>query len=302
MKKFITLIAAAAALAGCQKAPQPKSLTELYEQSLEQATTFEDSIIAIDATFIGGAYSSQVPMQGIENPDRNEMLRGMRAVLGADADNRSYIAGIAMGIQVMNMYSELNESMPLSKEQFYEAIARAFRIDSISQQELQEMQPKFQESFELVKQQALKRKEAEIFKTDAAVQNRMMGDAVAEKYQANPEFSAVGNDGLMIKVVAEGNGEVINPNTIIIASIEERHADSQHQIRALGDTPMYAGRPGNPVLANLIPYMSVGETAEFFVPYQLAYGISGNENLGVGPCEAVLCTVSIKPYTSASAE
>ncbi len=296
MKKIIIIAAAALSMVGCRKAPQPESLTDFLNQRLEQSATFEDSIIAIDGAFIGGAFSSQVPMQGIENPDRNEMLRGLRAVLGADENNKSYIAGIAMGMQVINIYADLSADGPLSKEKFYNTIAAAFRLDSISQQELQELQPKFQETFEQVKLQAQKRKEAEVFKTEAAVQNRMIGEAVAEKYQANPEFTAVGDQGLMKKVITEGNGEVINPNTIIVAAISEQHADSKHDIRSLGDTPMYAGRPSNPVLTNLIPYMSVGETAEFFVPYELAYGVLGNENIGVGPCEAIICTVTVKPY------
>ncbi|MCM1310915.1 MAG: hypothetical protein NC301_07825 [Bacteroides sp.] len=298
MKKLTILAAAALALTGCQKAPQHESLTDLLNQNLERATTFEDSIIAIDGAFIGGAFASQIPMQGIENPDRNEMLRGLRTVLGSDSENASYLAGIAMGMQVINIYKDLSEEEPLSKEKFFAAVAQAFRLDSISREELQELQPRFQETFNLVKEQAQKRKEAEVFKTPAAVQNRMMGEAVAEKYQANPEFTAVGEQGLMKKTITPGDGKIINPNTIIVASATENHADSKHLIRSLGDTPMYAGRPSQPILAGVIPFMSVGETAEFFVPYELAYGILGNENIGVGPCEAVLCTVTVKPYAS----
>ena len=153
MKKFILLVAAAATLAGCQKAPQHESLTELLNQRLAEATTFTDSIVAIDGTFVGGAYSSMVPTQGIENPDRNEMLRGLRDVLSADTANQSYIAGIAMGMQVINIYKDLAAEEPVSKEKFYAAIAEAFRIDSISQQELQEMQPMFQQTFEQIKEE-----------------------------------------------------------------------------------------------------------------------------------------------------
>lgn len=297
MKKFVLLIAAAATLAGCQKAPQqPQSLTDLLNQRLEKAATFTDSIIAIDGTFVGGAYSSQVPMQGIENPDREEMLRGLRDVLGADVDNKSYLAGVAMGLQVINLYGDLSADEPVSKDKFYNAIAEAFRIDSISQEELQEMQPMFRQTFEQIKERVQQRKEAEVLKTEAAVQNRAIGEALAEKYQSNPDFKAAGDRGLMVKVIAKGDSQIISPNTLIVASIEEKHADTGVVIRSMGSTPMYAGRTNNPVLASVIPFMSVGETAEFFVPYELAYGVIGDETLGVGPCESVLCTVTIKPY------
>lgn len=296
MKKLILFIAAAATLAGCQKAPQPKSLTDLLNQRLEKAATFTDSIIAIDGTFVGGAYSSQVPN---ENPDREEMLRGLRDVFGADVKNKSYITGIAMGLQVVNIYDDLSAEETISKDKFYAAIAEAFRIDSISQEELQEMQPMFRQTFEQIKERAQQRKEAEVLKTETAVQNRAIGEALAEKYQSNPDFKAVGDRGLMVKVVTKGDSQVISPNTLIVASIEEKHADTGTTIRSMGSTPMYAGRTNNPVLASVIPFMSVGETAEFFVPYELAYGVLGDENLSVGPCESVLCTVTIKPYGGA---
>lgn len=299
MKKALMLtLAAGLALTACERAPKPESLTEMVNSRLESATTLADSIIAIDGTFIGAAYASQVDMQGIENPDRNEMLRGLRDVLGADADNQSYLAGIAMGMQVMNVYRDLAADEEISKEKFLATIAAAFRLDSISQQELQDLQPRFQQTFETVKQRAQERRDAEIYKTESAAQNRIIGDAIAEKLQADPDFAPAGPDGLMVRVLTPGSGEVINPNTIIVASISEQHADSRHAIRSLGETPMYAGRPNHPVLSAVLPYMSVGETAEFFVPYKLAYGVAGDENLGIGPCESIICTVTVKPYSA----
>ena len=135
-----------------------------------------------------------------------------------------------------------------------------------------------------------------MLKTDKAKENIKLGEAVAEKYQSNPDFKAVGEQGLMVKVITEGDGQVINPNAIVMASIEEKLAVTGTKIRSIGSTPMYAGRASNPILNAVIPFMSVGETAEFLVPYELAYGVLGDENLGVGPCETLLCTVTIKPY------
>ncbi len=297
-KSLIITFAAGLALTACERGHQPETLTEMVNSGLESATTLADSVIAIDGAFIGGAYASQVDMQGIENPDRNEMLRGMRDVLGADADNQSYLAGIAMGMQIMNVYRDLSVEEPISKEKFIATITRAFRLDSISSEELQTLQPQFQQTFETVKQRARERRDAEIYKTETAAQNRIIGDAIAEKLQADPAFAPVGADGLMCRVITPGSGEVINPNTIIVASVSEQHADSRHAIRSLGETPMYAGRPNHPVLSSVLPYMSVGETAEFFVPYKLAYGVAGDENLGVGPCESIICTVTVKPYSA----
>lgn len=300
MKKLSIIVLGAAALIGttaCNKTPEPRNLNDFYTGRIEKATTFGDSLIAIDGSFIGGYFNLQsehLPYSGV---DKNEIMRGMRDVLAVDTANMNYIAGLRMGLSVYEVYKQLSAKESFSKEAFISTIADAFRLDSVNEEDVRKLEPLFQQMFTAVEEQAKKRAEQEIYKTEAAVQNRMMGDAVAEKIQADPSFKPVGQDGLMVKVVTEGNGEVINPNSPIVVSITEKHADSRQVVRALASTPMLAGRPQNPVLSSVIPFMSVGETAEFFVPYALAYGVSGNEAIGVGPCESIIAEVKIEPYT-----
>lgn len=301
MKHIAILLTDAAAIIGaasCSRAPQPATVGDFYTQRIEAAKTFQDSLIATDGSFIGGVYNLQCGQLPYGNVDKNEILRGMRDVLATDTANQDYIAGIRMGLAVFDVYKELSASESFSKEAFISTIADAFRLDSVNQADLEKLQPLFQQMFTAVKEQAKKRAEAEVYQTKEAVQNRMMGDAVAEKIQSNPDFKPVGNDGLMAHVLTAGNGEVINPNSPIVVSITERHADSRQVIRALAPSAVMAGNPRHQVLSSVIPFMSVGETTEFFVPYSLAYGISGDENIGVGPCESIIAEVTIAPYVA----
>jgi len=300
MKKLPLIMLGAAALIGstaCNKTPEAHNLNDFYTGRIEKATTFSDSLIATDGSFIGGFFNLQCERLPYSDVDKNEMLRGMRDVLAVDTANQNYLTGLRMGLTIYNVYKQLAEKESFSKEAFITTIADAFRLDSVNEEDVRKLQPLFEQMFTAVDEQARKRAEQEIYKTEAAVQNRMMGDAVAEKIQADPAFKPVGQDGLMVKVVTEGNGEVINPNSPIVVSITEKHADSRQVVRSLASTPMLAGRPQNPVLSSVIPFMSVGETAEFFVPYTLAYGVSGNKAIGVGPCESIIAEVKIEPYT-----
>lgn len=301
MKKLTLVALAAAALAGttaCQKSSKVTNLNDFYTQRIEAAKTFQDSLIATDGSFIGGFFNLQSErMLGID-ANKNEILRGMRDILATDTANADYLVGVRIGLSVFDVYKQLSSSESFSKEAFIATITDAFRLDSVSEADVEKLQPLFQQMFTAVEEQAKKREEAKIFNTKEAVQNRMIGDAVAEKYQANPEFSPVGSDGLMVKVITAGDGEVINPNSPVVVSIAEKHADSGHAIRSLAATPMLAGRPNHPVLSSVIPFMSVGETAEFLVPYTLAYGVAGNERIGVGPCETIVAEVKIEPFVA----
>lgn len=301
MKKLTLIALAAAAVAGntsCSESSRVTNLNDFYTQRMEAAKTFQDSLIATDGSFIGGFFNLQSERMLGAGADKNEILRGMRDVLATDTANADYLVGIRIGLSVFDVYKQLSASESFSKEAFISTISEAFRLDSVSDADVEKLQPLFQQMFTAVEEQAKKREEAKIFNTKEATQNRMIGDAIAEKYQANPEFSAVGSEGLMVKVITEGDGEVINPNSPVVVSISEKHADSGHGIRSLGATPMLAGRPNHPVLSSVIPFMSVGETAEFLVPYALAYGVSGNDRLGVGPCEMIVAEVKIEPFVA----
>ncbi len=52
--KLIMVLAAAAGLTACNRAPQPANFEQFYTERLEAATTLQDSITAIDGSFLGG--------------------------------------------------------------------------------------------------------------------------------------------------------------------------------------------------------------------------------------------------------
>lgn len=297
MRKLPLIALAAVALGGCcHKAPEAHTIKQVYEQNMAQATTFADSLIAVDGTFIGGVFNNRFtdyPAATVGD-DKREVLRGIRTVMAVDTADRSYLSGMQMGLEIMDIYRQLASQESFSKAQFLEVISQAFLADSLNRDELRELQPQFQQMFTEVEQRARQRAESETFNSKEASENRMMAAAVAAKLKSNPDFSEVGSDGLMKKILTAGNGEVINPSQPITVSITELRAESGEVIRSIAPMQVYAGRPGHPVLASVIPFMSIGEKATFFVPYQLAYGTYGDASVKVGPCESIIAEVTIE--------
>lgn len=297
MKKLLALILGAAVMCGCTNVSKPTTLKGLYEERIGAAETFSDSVVAVNGAFIGGIFNNRYRTYShrLIGSDKQEMLRGIRTVLAVDTANLSYISGLQMGLEIMEVYREQASSENISKENLLGAITDAFMLDSLSLDELREMQALYQQMVITLERRAEERAQAHIFNSKAAKENRMMGEAVIAKYKTNPDFSAVGTDGLLRKTVTAGSGEVLNPNLPVMVTITERRADSGQVIRSIAPRALFAGEPNHPVLSSVLPYMSMGETSVFIVPYALAYGTPGDPAAKIGPCETIIAEVTVAP-------
>jgi len=296
-KTTIAALGAALCLAACSKQEQASTLTQYVDNKLAAASTFEDSLIAVDGSFIGGFTAMQAKTQSAQigkDVDLNEVIRGMRDVMGTDTANVSYLYGLQMGIEMLNVYKDLSATENISREQLLSTVVGAMRLDSLSREQVMEMQPKFQEMFYAVQNRSIARRDSLAMNSEEGKQNRMMADAVQAKLRSNPDFKAVGSDGLMVRVIKAGSDSTLtNPNERVEVAYSISEIDSGKTIHESAARPMYVGRPANEVLASVLPHMTLGEEAEFFVPYQLAYGAQGNERLGVGACQSVMIKVSV---------
>lgn len=297
MKKLLAMIIGAAVMCGCSNVSKPTTLKGVYEERLGAAETFSDSVVAVNGTFIGGIFNNRYRTYSHDliGSDKKEMLRGIRTVLAVDTANLSYISGLQMGLEIMDVYREHAASEKISKEALLSVISEAFMLDSLNIDELREMQAIYQQMLVTLDRRAQERAQAHIYNSREAQENRMMGDAVISKYKTNPDFSAVGADGMLRKIVAAGSGDVLDPNLPVRVTITERRADSGQVIRSIAPRALFIDAPGHPVLSSVLPYMSLGETSVFIVPYTLAYGTPGDSIVGIGPCETIMAEVTVEP-------
>ncbi len=285
-KLAVSLLAVAAASASCAG---PGAASDL-----DSADNFADSLNIVFADFLGRSASYEIATVPDFEIDKKEMMRGLRTVLGTDTGNISYLTGLRAGLNVMDFYRDVAMTESIDRDVFINSFEAAFLSDTISLEELEALKLKVDSLMEIKERHVIEREEAEVFNTDAARLNRELGEAVADKLMSNPDFTSVGADGLMKRVITPGDGNVFAPDDVLTLDYTLRRADSRIEIASRKDVHTLFGRIYVPFLEATLPFMSAGEAAEFFVPYQLACGVMGNESWTIGPCESVMVEITMK--------
>lgn len=305
MKKLVipAVIAAIMGMTACSGAPGAdtegaQTLKQYIDKKLAGAKTFEDTLAVFDGAYIGAftALQAKRSLAGNDSTKYNvdEIIRGMSDALKIDTANVSYIYGLSMGIEALKLYQDMCSAGSVNKDAFVKSIASAMKLDSLSEQGVMELQPQFGQIMQELQKRAQAKKDAEIMGTKAAKENMMLGDAVAEKLKAHEGFKPVGKDGILCKVVKPGTDSLgANPATLVDVAYRIYTIDSNKTIVESEAKPMYVGRPANPVVASVLPYMTMGEEAEFFVPFKQAFGAAPQESLKVGPCQSVMIKLTV---------
>lgn len=299
MKKLIVIGAAAAlVLASCsdrKNETSTESMESLLSQRLEAAKTFEDTVIAVDGTFMGGFfnYNLHTDPELSANLSMKEVERGIRQVMSADTTNMSYIYGLQVGMTIMSTFREISADMPIDRTKLMETIFGTLRLDSIDRDQLLEIRGQFERMDSEIKA----RKEAELNRTAydsrEAVENRMLADAVCAKLKSEPDYQPIGNSGIYRKVIKEGNGTNFKSDDRLRASYSVSRLSGE-PLETVNDKAMFAGHAANPMLTAVLVHMSPGEESEFYIPYELVYGPQGNPEMKIGPCESVMIHVSVE--------
>lgn len=238
----------------------------------------------------------QLDNQLPETIDPAAVMTEIRTICATDTARRSYMSGITMGIILYNYYREQADRIGgSSRQQFIDAMTRTFTLDSVTDEQLAELKatldPMTERSFLILQE----RMEKAVYNSREAKENRMLSDAVAAKLIGNPEFSAIGDKGLYMRNIVPGNGKMLNSSEEVRIDVTARRIDSHADVFSRIDVRVIVGNPIDPLLMNILPLMQMNETAEFFVPYELAYGTLGMKRRDIGPCESLLVTVSVKP-------
>lgn len=274
----------------CGKSGAPENPT------LADAKTFDDSL-----TIATGQRLGLMALYDLANvPDsinKEEMMRGALDVISKiDTANMSYIYGLSMGQMLFMNYKNLSNKGDIDKELFINAAKAAFMSDTVpSDTEAAEIYRQFNDLQKRADERAREKAERALYETPAAKQNRQLADAVSEKLMSNPEYSKVGNGGILMRTITPGNGEKPDAQDVVLVDVTISRIDSRIEIQSRRDAAILAGNPRMDLLQAVLPYLSMNQTAEFFVPYEYAFGVGGDERLGVGPCESVLATVTLKP-------
>ena len=298
MKKIICGAMAAVLLSSCggsEKAADNQSIDTLLSERLENSKNWEDSVISVEGTFLGGYYNYNLhnnPQVNQETLNMKEIERGIRQVMATDTAEMSYVLGIQIGLQILETYRMTSADMPLDKGKFMESVMGALRLDSVGEEQIKQIYSRFEETNTEVQRRKQQEIEKEIFNSPEAEQNRIMAQSISSKFQSNPDFKQIGNTGIYCCIDQEGEGELLAPNDRVKVTFTVLHLSGEPVENAV-EKAMFPARGYNPMLTEVLKYMRHGEKAKFFIPYEYAYGVEGNSNFGVGPCESLYMDVEV---------
>lgn len=297
MKKFIVSLAAIAALTACSGPGAGKGgeCGEDMDARLARVSTFEDSLAIVDGTFMGTYFRAQLQRPGApEAPDMKEVIRGIRHVMACDTANRSYLLGLQMGNMAYNAYLEHARNENVDLELLMRNLTAALECDSVDMKAVEPLYAEFEKMSGKVNSRAKERAAAAAYNTDEAVAHRQAAERRVARMQNDPAYRPVG-DGMYVKVMTEGDTVALRPDSRVNVSYIIKRLDGDMVRNQPVARATFVGSPANPVVGSVLPYMTVGETAEFYVPYQQAYGELGDKNVGVGPYESLIVEVTVSP-------
>lgn len=305
MKHFsLTALAAATLLCGAMTscgdntgaaAADGETLQQRLDNTLASAKTFADSLTAVEGTFIGAFFNAQMSAPNLPKPiNKSEFIRGMRDALKCDTADMSYIYGFNSGATALQTYADLAKNEGVNREAFVNTIIAALRLDSVSQEELTPIRAEFENYNRLVAQRAEEKAKEEARNSDTGKANIAAAADYAKRLDGSSDFMKH-DSGLYHRVITEGSGNKLAVNERVNVNYTMSHLDGTEISSTSTPRPMYVASPTVNALRSVLPLMKAGETAEFFVPYEHAYGELGNEPAGVGPCESLMIKVTVTP-------
>lgn len=287
--KNIAIALTALAAVACSKEQKSEPI------SIDRAENFADSVSIAVGNRLGLVALFDVVQNVPEGVDKEEMLRGAMTVMNTDTANISYIYGLAMGEMLMRNYRMLASRTDVNKDLFINAVKDVFMLDELPDDaEVNEVIRLYNAIYDQIEANERAAADAKVFDTEEAKQNRMLGEAVEAKLKADPDFQPLGDTAILVSVATLGDGTAFEPGQYPVMDITLSRADSGQKIIERSDVMIPAGNCNDALMASLLPYLSAGETATFYVPYQYAYGVQGLPQAGIGPCEGVMATITVK--------
>jgi FKBP-type peptidyl-prolyl cis-trans isomerase len=289
MKKLI--LGAAAALlisaASCSKdAEQP---------TVDKATT--DSISTYYGLTRGGFVLSDFERFGEEHKTqqtKDDILKGIQLAFGAVKSE-----GMMMGVQIgTTMLQEIEELRAQGVDVDLDAVLKNFRTvflsDSLDVDALRQDNSVYSALVQSLQEKAEEARRQEAAQAPEAKQNSIAGKAFIDKVKAeNPDAKTTAS-GAVFVVKTAGDDSEIHDNSIVKINYVGKLIDGTVFDQNRDGQPASFSPAGViPGLREALLQMSKGTVATVYIPGELAYGVDGVPQAGIGPNQTLVFDVEI---------
>ncbi len=254
---------------------------------------FADSL----STFMGSSQGLRlaneyagIPQEQKDAMPKDEILRGLKTVIMTDTTQQGYLTGLSFGLQLSGqLYRYEQAGISIDRSKVYEAYAKAFKSDSVDMDALRDAQMTFQQLAQEAQQKMMEyyaaqeaaAKEAKENSPEAK-ENKEKGSAYIQEAIKNDPSIKTTESGLAYKVVNEGTGEPVGKTGSAVVKykgqlIDGTVFDSNDEGVQLSPRGTVAG------FGEGLAMMNKGAKYILYIPGELAYGIDGAEQAGIGP-------------------
>lgn len=287
MKKLIMACGVAALMLGASSCGNSSSSSNSANKG------FGDSLSVAMGDAQGARLLSEymtLPEDQKANIKKEDLLRGLKQVIMTDTTQQGYLTGLSFGLQLAGqLYRYEQAGIPVDRAKVYEAYAKAFKTDSVSMDEMRDAQATFQMLAQQAQQKIMEYYQAQEEAAKAAKENSPEAKENKEKGAAyiqdaikkDPSIKTT-ESGLAYKVVNEGTGEPVGKNGSAVVKYKGQLIDGT-VFDSNDEGANLSPRGTVPGFGEGIAMMNKGAKYILYIPGELAYGVDGQQQAGIGP-------------------
>lgn len=245
-----------------------------------------------------------IPDEQKEALKKDDILRGFKQVIMTDTTQQGYLTGLSFGLQLAGqLYRYEQAGIPVDRAKVYEAYSKAFNSDSISVEEMREAQTTFQMLAQQAQQKIMEYYQAQEEAAKAAKENSPEAKENKEKGAAfikdaiakDPSIKTT-ESGLAYKVISEGTGETVGKTGNAVVKYKGQLIDGT--VFDSNDQGVTLSPRGTvPGFAEGLAMMNKGAKYVLYIPGELAYGVDGQPQAGIGPNSTLVFEVEAVEVT-----
>ncbi len=286
MKKILAACGVAAALLGatsCGNSGSSASADKGFADSLSNYLGMTQGM-RISADY------ATIPQEQKDALKKDDILRGFKQVIMTDTTQQGYLTGLSFGLQLAGqLYRYEQAGIPVDRAKVYEAYAKAFKTDSVSMDEMRDAQATFQMLAQQAQQKIMEYYQAQEEAAKAAKdnspeakENKEKGAAyIQDAIKKDPSIKTT-ESGLAYKVVNEGTGEPVGKNGSAVVKYKGQLIDGT-VFDSNDEGANLSPRGTVPGFGEGIAMMNKGAKYILYIPGELAYGVDGQQQAGIGP-------------------
>lgn len=259
-----------------------------------------DSLSAVSGQSMGLEFNQQWDMFINQQPDslrskfnKKDFLRGFQAALKTDTTNQSYIMGFNVGLNGWSFALRQNATAKIDLNTFYKEFEKSFLLDSVTPSQIGEAQSQFQAIMGRIQEAQMKAQQEAKASSPEAIANKNAGEAYVKKMKEADSQIQTSETGLSYKVTNPGEGDKVQRSDNVKIRYTGKLVDGTVFDESSADGITLGAGNFVPGFTEGLMLLGKGGTATLYIPAELAYGVDGIPQAGIGPNSTLVFDVEV---------